>query len=72
MLLRRCGHVVNEEHFSNVAKGEYARSAGIKKVVAHAIYESADLDKTSFSQETTQNFDALLTFCEDENWFMVP
>jgi predicted ATPase len=69
MLLQSCGHLVNDEHLSNVANSEYARSTKIKPLVAHEVYEFADLDKTSFSQETLQNFNALLAFCENDRWF---
>lgn len=68
MLLKRCGHNANEKHFSSVSNSEYAKSSGVKALVAREAYESNDLDKTHFSKETTENFEALLTFCENDGW----
>jgi AAA ATPase domain len=68
-LLQRCGHVVNDQHLSNVVNSEYARATGIKTIIAHEAYESTDLDRSSFSRETLQNFTVLLDFCENECWF---
>lgn len=70
MLLDRCsGHTINDRHLSNVTNSEYAKSAGAKALVAREAYESNDLDRTNFSEETTENFEALLTFCENDDWY---
>lgn len=69
LLLKRCGHVTNEQHLDNVTNSQYASSTGAKVLVARDAYESSDLDKTSFSEETIENFGAVLTFCENGNWF---
>lgn len=70
MLLERCGgHTVNDQHLSNVTNSAYAKSTGVKALVARDAYESNDLDKTNFSKETTESFEALLSFCENGDWY---
>jgi predicted ATPase len=69
MLLKRCGHAINDKHFASVSNSEYAKSAGIKALVAREAHEDADLNKSNFSEETIDNFDALLSFCASSSWF---
>lgn len=70
MLLKRCsGHAINDQHLSKVSNSEYAKSSGVKALVAREAYESNDLDETHFSKETTENFEALLSFCENDSWY---
>ncbi len=69
MLLGRCGHAINDEHLSRVPNSEYAKSTGIKALVAREVYEANDLDKARFSEDTTKNFESLLSFCENDHWY---
>ena len=70
MLLSRCnGQTINDQHLSSVTNSEYAKSTGIKALVAREAYESNDLDKSHFSEETTKNFEALLAFCANDRWY---
>jgi hypothetical protein len=69
MLLARCGHEINKKHLGSVTNSEYARSTGVKSLVAHEAYKSVDLEVEHFSEETIENFKALLGFCENDRWF---
>ena len=69
MLLDRCGHETNEKHLNGVSNSEYTKATEVKTIVAYEICQSNDLEGKDFSEETTENFKALLSFCETDRWF---
>ena len=69
MLLDRYGHTINETHFQDISNSEYAKSVGLKALIAREAHEDGDLNRKLFSAETIENFDVLLSFCENNSWF---
>ena len=69
MLLERCRHTANEQHLNSVSNSKYAKSTKAKALITRDAYESTDLDRSHFSEETIENFEVLLGFCENDCWF---
>ncbi len=71
MLLERYGHEIDERRFERVSNSNYAKTPGLKAFIAREIYEGSDLGREHFSEETIENFETLLRFCENAQWFRV-
>lgn len=72
MVLLNIGHKVDDD-FLKVTNGNYIKRldpTNTKRLVAHGFYENASsFKKTDFDRETLDNFNDIIKFCRNSNWF---
>lgn len=70
-LLSKAGHPTNDKQFNavTVTNSEYAKSHGIKRLVAETANTTDVLDKGNLDKDTKGNFQTVLEFCANDKWF---
>jgi energy-coupling factor transporter ATP-binding protein EcfA2 len=72
-LLSNIGHTPTGE-FSHISNSVYMGKIGgnLKRIVAHSLYENAEtMTKDEFDSETVLNFEQVLEFCNNDDWFAI-
>ncbi len=75
VLLKAIGHTPTKQ-FSNISNSCYMKSQDIdktaKRIVANYLYEDVNsFSESNFEKETIDNFQKILEFCKNSDWFSI-
>ena len=71
LLLPKTGHPTNDHQLNVVSNSEYAKSHGIKRLIAETANTVGVLDIDELDADTRANFQTALDFCANDKWFQI-